>query len=332
VYPPRPHYIQLYPTLRCNLSCSFCFNRGLSALPDITLRDFERLVATIAGSGVRELDILGGEPTLHPGFTGMMDILYSSKVKTTISTNGCGNLHALEAVHKRNYGDLIKIGVSLNSAPVSKDLHEYLMKHRPMLKTVYTRRQGIPEAAKKYAAQPGTEYYLLYMDVVDKDLGDSLPFHDFYRDLNALRKVHQNIKGVFCSGFIPDTQEFQVLAQARCPAGTTKLSVLPDGTAYPCYLLFRNSEFSLGNLLVDDFETIWNNPVLDIFRQFKGNPCRDARCELNSACHGGCPALSLLISNDITAPDPRCMYGITHGGIKPLRPRCQDYPSCSTFS
>jgi len=300
--------------LRCNLSCDFCFNRGLSGTSDITLKDFERLVATIAGSGVSEIDILGGEPTLHSEFAGMMDTLYSHKMKTTISTNGCGNLHALEAVHKKSYGDLIKIGVSLNSAHVSEDLHEYLMKHRPMLKSVYTRKQGIPESARKYISQPGTEYYLLYMDVVDKDrMGDSLPFYDFYRDLHTLRKMHKNIKGVFCSGFIPDTQEYQVLTDVRCPAGTTKLSVLPDGTAYPCYLLFRNSEFALGNLLVDNFETIWNNPVLNVFKQFKGNPCRDTRCELHSACHGGCPALSLLISNDITAPDPRCVHGIAYG-------------------
>jgi len=307
VYPRRPHYIQFYPTMRCNLSCSFCFNRGLSATPDITLNDFERLVATISGSGIRELDILGGEPTLHPEFEGMTDILYSHKIKVTISTNGYGNLHVLEAVHKKSYDDLIKIGVSLNSAFVSEDLHEYLMKHRPMLKSVYTRKQGIPESARKYLAHPGTEYYLLYIDVVDKDsLVDSLPFYDFHRDLHALRKMHKNIKGVFCSGFIPDTEGNAVLTHVRCPAGTTKLSVLPDGTAYPCYLLFRNREFALGNLLVDDFETIWNNPVLDIFRQFKGNSCRETRCELHSACHGGCPALSLLISNDITAPDPRC--------------------------
>ena len=284
-------------------------------MPDIALKDFERLVATIAGSGVRVIDILGGEPTLHPGFMDMTDILYSHKMKTTISTNGCGNLFVLEALHKKSYGDLIKIGVSLNSAPVSKDLHEYLIKHRPMVKSVYTRKKRIQEAARKYVAQPGTEYYLLYMDVVDKDsLGDSLPFYDFYRDIHALRKVNKNIKGVFCSGFIADTQEYPVLTHVRCPAGTTKLSVMPDGTAYPCYLLFRNREFNLGNLLVDDFETIWNNPILDIFRQFKGNPCRDTYCELRPACHGGCPALSLLILNDITAPDPRCGYGITRGG------------------
>lgn len=283
-------------------------------MPDITLKDFERLVAIIAGSGIRVIDILGGESTLHPGFAGMMDILYCHKMRSTISTNGCENLQVVEAVHSKGYDELIKIGVSLNSAPISEDLHAYLIRHRPMLKSVYTRTQGIPEAARKYISQPGTEYYLIYMDVVDKDsLGDSLPFYDFYRDLNVLRNAHKNIKGVFCSGFIPGADEYPVLTHVRCSAGTTKLSVMPDGTAYPCYLFFRNSDFALGNLLVDDFETLWNNPILDIFRQFKGNPCSDTRCELRPACHGGCPALSLLILNDITAPDPRCMHGITCG-------------------
>ena len=313
--PRQPQYIQFYPTLNCNLSCSFCFNKGLSAVPDVSLKDFELMVSTVKDSGVRELDILGGEPTLHHGFTGMADILFSYKMRSTISTNGCGDLHALEDIHKKRYDTLIRIGVSLNSVSVSEDLHEFLMNCLPMLKSVYKKKEGIPETAKKYITHPGIDYYLLFMDAVDSDgLEDALPFYDFHRDLNALMRRHKNIRGVFCSGFVPNAVQYPILSHVRCPAGTTKLSVLPDCTVYPCYLFFRNSEFALGNLLVDDFDSIWNNPVLDIFRQFKGNPCRHACCELHSVCHGGCPALSLLISNDISEPDPRCLERRIHRG------------------
>jgi radical SAM protein with 4Fe4S-binding SPASM domain len=81
------------------------------------------------------------------------------------------------------------------------------------------------------------------------------------------------------------------LQHVRCPAGTTKLTVMPDGTVYPCYLLARHDEFMLGNMFYDDFEKIWKNPILDFFRNFEKNNCINTNCELFSSCHGGCPLL-----------------------------------------
>ena len=125
--------------------------------------------------------------------------------------------------------------------------------------------------------------------------------------LNDIKKRYGNIKGVFCSCFIPDTATNPVLEYVRCPAGTTKFSVLPDGSVYPCYLFFRHKEFRLGNIFEDDFSIIRTNPVLNFFREFRGNACPNAGCEIFSLCHGGCPAVSLLINGDLRAPDPRCV-------------------------
>ncbi len=90
-------------------------------------------------------------------------------------------------------------------------------------------------------------------------------------------------------------------------AGTAKLSVLPDGSVYPCYLLFSRPEFRLGNLLTDPFVAIWNEPRLEYFRTFRGNTCPRAACEHHATCRGGCPAVSLLVAGDLAAPDPRCL-------------------------
>ena len=146
------------------------------------------------------------------------------------------------------------------------------------------------------------------MDTVSAgDLEKSLPFYEFYKKLYDIKKSHKNVEGVFCSCFVPDTSAYPVLEYVRCPAGTTKLSVLPDGSVYPCYLFFRHKEFRLGNIFEDDLSVILENQALNFFRDFKGNACPNTECEIFNKCHGGCPAISLLINGDIKAPDPRCI-------------------------
>jgi hypothetical protein len=64
--PAAPAYVQFFPTLRCNESCDFCFNRGLAPLPDVEPAEFARMLDRLLAAGVDTLDLLGGEPTLHP--------------------------------------------------------------------------------------------------------------------------------------------------------------------------------------------------------------------------------------------------------------------------
>lgn len=309
MYTESLYYIQFYLTLRCNLSCTFCFNRGISATTEMNISDFEKVISVISDIGVREIDMLGGEPTLHPEFSQIVDIIYRNKIKTTISTNG-SNIQILEELSKQYNGNVIKIGVSLNSDIITKKLHKYITTYKPIVKSVCSKKQIIPKTAKHYFGLSGVKYYLLFMDIVNKnDLKNSLPFYEFFKTLQNLKDAYKNVDGVFCSGFIPDTENNPVLRYVRCPAGTTKITVMPDGSVYPCYLFSRHEEFKLGNILTDDFKNIWDNPILNYFRRFDKNTCTNTRCELFSDCHGGCPAVSLLIYGDLNAPDPRC---VTH--------------------
>jgi radical SAM protein with 4Fe4S-binding SPASM domain len=306
MYTQSPQYIQFYPTLECDLACPFCFNRGIAPRSAMGINDFDRFLSLISDRGVKELDILGGEPTLHPEITSMIDRIYKHNLKATISTNGRNKLSLLKEIIQ-NYHGRITVGVSLNSSNVSPELHEYITTFNPIVKSVLTKERKIPDAGMTYLMRRNVDYYLLFMDtVVREDLNNSLPFYEFFRELLALKETYKTLDGVYCSGFIPDTESHPVLAHVRCPAGTTKLSVMPDGDVYPCYLFFRHKEFNLGNILRDDFEKLWNSPILAFFRNFLGNRCQKSWCPLFSSCHGGCPAVSFLICNDLGAPDPRC--------------------------
>ena len=303
----RPSYIQFYPTLNCNYSCSFCFNRKLPALKDIDVNEFHNILLILKHFGIDHIDMLGGEPCLHPDLLRLIDLIDHNGLKTTISTNGT-NIDLLTAISETYPKKTIRIGVSLNSEKVSDDLHTFIVTFKPTLKSIYSKQRILHKSCEAYMGIPGIEYFLLYLDIMNKnDVKRGVPFDRFYNDILKLKKTFGNIDGVFCSGFIPDLIRYPELEFVRCPAGTTKLSLLPNGDMYPCYLFFQFAEFRLGNILADDFDAIWHHPILNHFRTFKKNNCPKTSCSLFHSCHGGCPALSYIFYNSLNGPDPRCV-------------------------
>lgn len=307
MHPSAPEFLQFFPTLQCNQHCSFCFNRGIPHLANASASTFALIASIAAAEGIGEIDILGGEPTLHPELDLLIETSLGKGLSITLSTNG-SNVPLLERFSVKYEGSPLRIGVSLNDTPASAALHAYIERRGPYVKSIFGNGTAPPGSSLPYINMPGIHYYLLYRDVVSADdLEHSSPFHKFHENLEAVKARYASIEGVFCEGFIASSPLASGLEHVRCPAGTTKLSVLPDGSVYPCYLLFRHAEFRIGNLLEDNFRDLWKSPVLDWFRRFEGNRCPDRECALFSRCHGGCPAASLLFYGDPGAPDPRCI-------------------------
>lgn len=308
--PAGPAFVQFYPTLRCNLACDFCFNRGLAPVADVDPADFGRMLDRLTGAGVESVDLLGGEPTLHAGIEEIVAAIASRGMRATLSTNGHGDLALLERLDDRFGPSVLRVGVSVNGADLPAQVRDYIARRAPLVKSVCGRDWSLPQAAAEHLARPGTEYFLIFRDpLATSDLAESLSYPVYRERLAELQARHPRAHGVVCDGFVPGKPHAGRMNSVRCPAGTFKLSVLPDGSVYPCYLLFSRPEFRLGNLLTDPFETVWNNPALDYFRRFPGNLCPRTQCAHHAACHGGCPAVSLLIAGDLAAPDPRCVPG-----------------------
>jgi radical SAM protein with 4Fe4S-binding SPASM domain len=304
----RPDFfVQFYPTLRCNLACGFCFNRGLAPLPDADPADFARMLDRLQEAGVRTLDLLGGEPTLHPRLEALIGALAARGMRTTLSTNGRGDLAPLERLEERFGRGTLRVGVSVNEGEVPARLREYISRRAPMLKSVCGRGWTLPPAARSHLRRPGAEFFLIFRDPLSPaDLDDCLSYPEYAGRLSELQREHPQAAGVVCGGFVPRRPCGEPAERIRCPAGTTKLSVLPDGSVYPCYLFFGRPEFHLGNLPADPLARILGHPRLEFFRTFTANTCPRTGCEHHAACRGGCPAVSLLVAGDLRGPDPRC--------------------------
>ncbi|MGI9863028.1 SPASM domain-containing protein [Moorella naiadis] len=90
-----------------------------------------------------------------------------------------------------------------------------------------------------------------------------------------------------------------------CTAADRILAMAPDGTLFPCSQLVGD-ELSAGNLLADDFASVWtNSSILKRYRNFrKSKVLKDSHCGHCAArlhC-GGCR----LFAADALGADPGC--------------------------
>lgn len=79
----------LFLSRSCNLSCKHCY---VSAGPDpsghMRLSLFRGIVDYLAANGIDDVRLTGGEPTIHPDFDQMLDVLNGNNIFPRLITNG----------------------------------------------------------------------------------------------------------------------------------------------------------------------------------------------------------------------------------------------------
>ncbi len=277
----------------------------------------------LADHGIKEIDIMGGEPSLlewMPDFTQRASL---KGMAVNISTNGSRP----ELMRRLSESDPAKvtIGVSLEGSSAAN--HNRLTRSShfglallairnlvslgldPVVKTVLnsSTREDIQDIVDLVRDLGVRRYYLIHMDVMAKApslmreaLGyvDFLKFHDKVRRDNPGLRIFRVNASCFEKNNLPPA--------ARCAGGVLKLSIMPDGSVYPCNLFQSCNEFGLGNIFDDDFSSVWGSPKLSYFRSQAENACGASDCENRATCTGGCPAHGYFHYRNADARDIRC--------------------------
>jgi hypothetical protein len=86
--PERPHRVYATLTNHCNRACPWCST--CSSPRGSTWLSLERLRESLPPSGNYELQLEGGEPTIHPEFLGFVDLARADPrcTRLVVSTNG----------------------------------------------------------------------------------------------------------------------------------------------------------------------------------------------------------------------------------------------------
>lgn len=320
---PLPRYVQLYPTNRCNQSCAFCFNDRTSPVRDLSPQDALNLLDILCNLGIRDLDIMGGEPFLLPWMPSFLHAAMKEDILVNISTNGStpdvfGEFRGVSP-------EKINIGISLEGS--TADAHNRLTHSDnydkaissiaslvscelgPIVKTVVSRlnMQDIQPIIDLLKDLGVNRYYLIQMDLFSREPLDRINAPGFVEFRRFCDAVIERNSGIRIDKVNASCFEKDILPKGvRCAGGVRKLSVMPDGSVYPCNLFQSMPEFNLGNVFVDDFTDIWNHPALLFFRRAVHNEC-GKECVNHHNCTGGCPAHGIFHSQDNKVGDIRCL-------------------------
>ncbi|GBE12270.1 antilisterial bacteriocin subtilosin biosynthesis protein AlbA [bacterium BMS3Abin13] len=325
-------YFQWHLTERCNRACRHCYQDGKPA-PELALDDLFRIV-DLMEEAVRKwekqgtLSLTGGEPFLRrDDLYALMDRIDRSDLLAyyDILTNG-SLITAEEAKKLARQSKLRRVQVSLEGATAgTNDAVRGTGSFNATIKAIrHMRKAGIDVAIMttisrlnykeipeliKLAGDEGAVTLALER-LIPEGAGEGMT--DQVLSPDELRNLYEQVYAIAVNGapvrVLLYRPLFALIAPddhtvgALCSAGNNALTIMPDGTIYPC----RRLPIPIGNVLTDGFFKIWyGSDVLWRLRNPKklGGKCGD--CSLLTQCRG-CRAMAYFTTGDYMAEDPQC--------------------------
>lgn len=325
-------YFQWHITERCNWSCRHCYQNGnrIDDLPIGKLMEIcdrmEEAVKKWGKAGTASLT--GGEPFLREQeLYALMSRLDGSDsfAYYDILTNG-SMIGEKEAERLSAHKKLRRVQVSLEgAAPESNDairgqgsfnvVSNAIMNLRAqnievsvMMTITRNNRDEIP-ALVEILGRMGVQALALERFVPE---GNGIGMQDLVLTSRELRDLYERIYKIAINGSPVRILLYRPLFNlvgcddptvgALCSAGNNALTIMPDGTVYPC----RRLPIPIGNVLTDGLYKIWyGSDVLWTLRDPKNlkGKCHD--CESLTRCRG-CRAMAYFTTGDYMAEDPQC--------------------------
>jgi radical SAM protein with 4Fe4S-binding SPASM domain len=296
---------------RCTMNCRICYVR--KGEKELSLRTVRRLFQAIRSCGVR-LEILGGEPLLHPDLAGIIRSAKHDALSpfVTLYTNATLATAAMSSQIK---------AAGLDAAIVS------LMSHREAVHDACTRQPGSWSAAvegMRRLSEAGIKIYT-FTPVLRDNVADVPDIYEFvknripasalfYQYIPRSRDDELNIgledwrrakRWITSHGsehwdFV---RRFFMLTGNACSGGNFVLTVKADGSVQPCPFV---DDVPMGSILDDDIWSIYRRRFGNRrFQEFKSLPAECRGCSHRSVCGGGCRASARWFGG-YGRRDPKC--------------------------
>ncbi len=288
----------------CNQKCVHCYAAGqtLSDEAELTTEEWKKILDSCRSAGIPQVTFTGGEPTMREDLFEL--ISYARWFISRLNTNGirlteeyCRKLHEAEldsvqvtfysadpAVHNRlvgapRYEETLAgiknavaegLSVSINTplCTLNRDYNKTLhLLHE--LGVIYVTCSGLITTGS--ATQPESEALQLRSEELEEILR------------NAVSYCHENgMEIAFTSPGWLDEQVFEELniPSPSCGACLSNMAVTPGGNVVPCQSWLDDQP--LGNMLTDDWQTIWNSETCKARRDFSAQ--LTGECPLRRYC------------------------------------------------
>ena len=283
----------------CNQKCVHCYAAGQahSGEEELSTRDWKRIIDKCRASLIPQLTFTGGEPTLRSDLVELIE--YAKWFITRLNTNGI--LLTKELVKKLKDASLDSVQVTFYSS--EEAIHDSLVGAKHFKDTVH----GIENALEaglslsvntplctlnrdyvktlEFLHEKGVIYVtcsgLITTGNAAGEASERLQLtHEEIAEIltDAVGYCHANGMEIsFTSpGWVrPELCQRLGISTPTCGACLSNMAVTPGGSVVPCQSWLSCN--SLGNMLTDDWETIWN-----------GAECAERR-EYSAAMTGECP-------------------------------------------
>lgn len=316
--PEAPYRMDIALTYACNNQCYHCYNDPSRTPHHLTADQWIAIIHRIWDIGIPHIVFTGGEPTLVKE---LPELIAEAKAKGMIvglNTNG-RRLSDITYVRRLSSSGLDHIQITLESSIPS--IHDKIVSSPGAWEqTTSGIRNALTEnlfvmtnttlLRENSSTLDSTLQFLSNLGVPTIGLnaliysGKGLQVSDTLREdeLSPLLEIAQHWveqSGQKLIWYSPTHYcNFDPMALnlgiKGCTAARYNMCIEPNGDVIPCQSYYA----SVGNILQDKWEEIWNHPLCQSLRnrQYLNENCKI--CPINSECGGGCPLMPFPIQVD----------------------------------
>lgn len=321
-HPSAPYRMDLALTYRCNNDCAHCYNPrptdGYQPPPTKELQtdEWKQVLSRLWDIGIPHIIFTGGEPTLRNDLPELVAYAQSLGQVTGLNTNA-RRLSDQNFVKKLVDAGLDHVQITLES--YEQEIHDRMVASQGAWKqtvagirntlatrlfvmtntTLLTSNASSLASTLDFLAQLGVPTIGLNALIYSgrgANVGTGLaecalpPLLELARQKTqaAGQRLIWYTPTQYCN-FDPVLLELGVKG---CTAAQYNMCIEPDGSVLPCQSYYH----SLGNILSDPWEAIWNHDLATYLRERKYVPEDCKVCGLLPECGGGCP---LILQNNI---------------------------------
>ncbi len=298
-----PVLIDLSLNNYCNLNCSYCYMSATESGENLSMDDFEILLARMVKSRVLQIALGGGEPTLHPNFT---EILCKLRVEGDIipnyTTNGT-NLTAEILKASKEYCGAVAVSYSEQreneTLKAVKTLVDYGIQTNIHVVLLKSRISSLSKIVEKYAKLGIFSVVLLLFKPMGRGANldreiltvkESRAFSVEVLKILALKKKYGVRLAIdACSAFTAKYFPFLPESVDGCTGGTYSAYIDWDLKMKPCS--FMQDTTRGVDMKQNSIEDAWKSDLFESFRQNILNARYEGciTCDFFPSCKGGCP-------------------------------------------
>jgi radical SAM protein with 4Fe4S-binding SPASM domain len=307
--PSAPYRMDLAVTYHCNNDCAHCYNGRGRDYPEINTERWKKILDKLWELSIPHVVFTGGEPTLREDLPELIAHAENNGQITGLNTNG-RRLKDPDFVKELVAAGLDHVQITLESH--DSQIHDEMVGREGAWKDTVA---GIQNAlASKLFVMTNTTLlknnciyledtlaFLAELGIPTIGLNSLIYAGHGLSTLNgvteetliplaALAREKAEAAGQRLVWYTP-TQYCQFnpidldLGVKGCTAALYSMCIEPDGSVIPCQSYYQ----SLGKLLEEPWDSIWNHELALSLRERKNVPLVCNSCALLQECGGGCP-------------------------------------------